>query len=98
MIQHFPSHSMALHIILQVVCNQCPLNNSNINLTKVLITLIKELHQLEALGESQPQLPLRRKKSLKKKNQRLNNTLILIHRKRSVQWSQTQVAQTMSHQ
>ena len=98
MILHFPSHSMVLHIILQAVCNQCPLNNSNINPIQVLTTLIKELPQLEVLGVSQPQLPLQKKKNRRKKNQRLNNTLIPIHPKRSVQLSQTQAAQMMSHQ
>ena len=98
MILHFPSHSMVLHIILQAVCNQCPLSNSNINPIQVLITLIKEPHQLEALGVSQPQQRLQKKKNQKKKNQRLNNTLIPTHLKRSVQWSQTQAAPMMSHQ
>ena len=98
MILHFPSHSMVLHIILLVVCNQCLLSNSNINHIQVLITLIKEPHQLEALGVSQPQLPLRKKKNRKKKNQRLNNTLIPTHPKRSDLWFQTQAAQMMSHQ
>ena len=98
MILHFLSHSMVLHIILLVVCNQCPLSNSSINLIQALITLIKEPHQLEALGVSQPQLLLQRKKNRKKKNQRLNNTLIPIHPKRSVQQFQTQAAQMMSHQ
>ena len=89
---------MALHIILQEVCNQCPLSSSNINLIKVLITLIKELHQLVAPGVSQAQLPLQKRKNRKKKNQRQNNTLIPIHLKRSVQWSQTRAVQMTSHQ
>ena len=89
---------MVLHIILQEVCNQCPLSSSNINLIKVLITLIKELHQLVALGVSQAQLPLQKRKNRKKKNQRQNNTLIPIHLKRSVQWSQTRAVQMTSHQ
>ena len=98
MILHFPSHSMVLHIILQAVCNQCLLSNSNINPIQVLITLIKEPHQLEVLGVSQPQLLLQKKKNRKKKNQKLNNTQIPILPKRNVQWSQTQVVQMMSHQ
>ena len=94
--QHLLNHNMVHLTILLLVCSPCPLNSSSINHILAHTTLIKEVHPLEVLGESH--LLQLRKRNQKRKNQKLNSTLILIHLKRRDQWSQTRVVQMMSLQ
>ena len=94
--QHLHNRNMVHLTIHLLVCSPCPLNSSSINHILAHTTLIKEAHPLEVLGESH--LLQLRKRNPKRKNQRLNSTLILIHLKRRDQWSQTRVVQMMSLQ